>query len=109
VEDLHTLSALLIAAMDKLWAWLLTSGLRVILILAVSCGLLRAVRLFTQKLSDMLRGFTQSVERQKRATTLSHIVRVVATTVLVVVTTMLILHGGVKHGNEHNITAQEVV
>jgi small conductance mechanosensitive channel len=45
----------------------------------------------TQKLSQVLQGLTLSVERQKRAYTLSHIVHTVATTVLVVVTTMLLL------------------
>lgn len=91
LDDVQALHSLFTVALDKSWGWLLTSGVRVVFILAAFYALLRAVRLLTQKLSEMLQGLTQSVERQKRAHTLSHIVRVVTTTVLMVVTTMLIL------------------
>lgn len=90
-EDVYAFPSLLTVALDRSWVWLLTSGLRIVFILVSSYALLRIVRLLARKLSDMLQGLTQSVERQKRADTLSHIVRTVATTILIVVTTMLIL------------------
>jgi small conductance mechanosensitive channel len=90
-EIMHAFRSLLSIALDASWAWLLTSGARILFVLAASYVLLRAVRLLTDKLNVMLQGLTLSAERQKRAYTLSHIVRVIATTVLFVVSAMLIL------------------
>ena len=73
------------------WERILTSGSRIMLFAVASYILLRVIRSVTNRLSVMLQGFTLSVERQKRAQTLSHIVRVVTTTTLFVVTGMLIL------------------
>jgi len=87
----HSLRSLLSLVLDASWSWLLTSGARILFVVAASYVLLRTVRLLTDKLNAMLQGFTASVERRKRAQTLSHIVRVLATTVLFVVATMLIL------------------
>lgn len=90
-ETLHAFRSFFSIALDASWAWLLTSGVRILFVLVASYILLRMVRLLTDKLNVMLQGFTLSVERQKRAYTLSHIVRVIATTVLFVVSAMLIL------------------
>jgi small conductance mechanosensitive channel len=90
-SHVHTLSALLATKLDLLLSWLLTSGVRLILVLVAVYLILRVIRLLTDKFNRVLQGLTQSVERQKRAQTLSHIVRVVATTVLLVVATMLVL------------------
>src|SRR2546428_4309959 len=80
------------AKSDLLLNWLLTSGARIALLLAVAALLLRMIRLFTDRFSRMLQGLTQqSLEQQKRAQTLSYAARTVANTVLVVVTGILLL------------------
>jgi moderate conductance mechanosensitive channel len=76
---------------DKLLTWLLTSGVRIILILVIAVLVCRLVRMLTERLNFFLQGLTDSLERQKRAQTLSHIVRTIATTVLFSVTTMTVL------------------
>ena len=76
---------------DKLLAWLLTSGVRIVLILAIAIILRRLAWALTDQLNAFLQGLTQSLERQKRARTLSNIVRTIATTLLFIVTTMMIL------------------
>ncbi|MGE0683052.1 MAG: mechanosensitive ion channel family protein, partial [Candidatus Binatia bacterium] len=90
-ETMHAFRSFLSIVLDASWAWLLTSGIRIVFVLAASYVLLRTVRLLTNKLNVVLQGFTLSVERQKRASTLSHIVRVIATTVLFIVSAMLVL------------------
>src|SRR5215471_5038658 len=79
------------AHFDKLLTWLLTSGVRIVLILIIATILCHLVRVLTERLNVFLHGLTHSLERQKRARTLSHIVQTVATTVLFIVTTMMIL------------------
>jgi small-conductance mechanosensitive channel len=91
VHDAHTLDALLTTKLDLLLSWVLTSGVRLVFILVAAFLLWRTIRLLTNKLDGMLQEFTHSVERQKRAQTLSHIVQVVATAVLLIVTTLLVL------------------
>jgi len=71
--------------------WLLTSGVRLLLLLVGAYVLLRMIRLLTERFSSWLQGFTHSVERQKRAQTLSEIVQAAATSVLFVITAMLLL------------------
>jgi moderate conductance mechanosensitive channel len=85
------MSSLLTAKLDLVLTWLLTSGIRLVFLLAGAYLLLRMIRLLTDRFNRMLQGFTHSVERQKRAQTLSQIVRAVATTVLFVLTTMFVL------------------
>src|SRR5713101_9882252 len=85
------MSSLFTAKLDLVLTWLLTSGIRLVFLLVVAYLLLRAVRLLTDKFNHMLLGFTHSVERQKRAQTLSYIARAVATTVLSILTAMLLL------------------
>ncbi len=85
------MSSLFTAKLDLVLTWLLTSGIRLVFLLVVASLLLRAIRLLTDKFDRMLQGFTHSVERQKRAQTLSHIARAVATTVLFLLTAMLLL------------------
>ncbi len=79
------------AKLDLVLTWLLTSGIRLVFLLVVAYLLLRAIRLLTDKFNRMLRDFTDSMERQKRAQTLSHIARAVATTVLFALTAILLL------------------
>lgn len=76
---------------DKFLTWLLTSGVRIIFILVIAASLSRLVQLFTHRFNSFLQGLTHSLERQKRAQTLSAIVRTIATTVLLIVTIMLVL------------------
>ncbi len=85
------MSSLLTAKLDLVLTWLLTSGIRLVFLLVGAYLLLRMIRLLTDRFNHMLQGFTHSVERQKRAQTLSEIVRAVATTVLFVLTTMFVL------------------
>jgi len=85
------MSSLFTAKLDLVLTWLLTSGIRLVFVLVVASLLLRAIRLLTDKFNRMLLGFTHSVEHQKRAQTLSHIARAVATTVLFLLTAMLLL------------------
>lgn len=79
------------AKFDLLFLWFATSGVRVVLVLLGTFVLLRLVRTATGRFSTTLSGLTLSLERQKRALTLSNLVRVVANTVLVSVASMLIL------------------
>src|SRR5712691_549048 len=85
------MSSLFAAKLDLVLTWLLTSGIRLVFLLVVASLLLRAIRLLTDKFNRMLQDFTNSVERQKRAQTLSHIAQAVATTVLFTLTAMLLL------------------
>jgi small conductance mechanosensitive channel len=72
--------------------WLATSGVRIVFILLTASLLLRAIRLLTERLSLPLPNLTpETLERRKRAQTLSATARAVATTVLFVVAAMLIL------------------
>lgn len=71
---------------------LVISGVRILIILAVAGLLLRAIRLLAERLSPTIIGIARdSHERQKRVKTLSDIARTVATTVLFVLTSMLVL------------------
>ncbi len=69
---------------------LVSSGIRVVIILATAGVLLRMIRLLAERLSPVLSGLPHSLERQKRAQTLSNIARTVATTTLGIVTVILI-------------------
>lgn len=80
---------LLIAAVNHGVTWLLTSGVRLVLLLVAAYLLLRMIRLLTGRLNRMLQGL--SLERQKRAQTLSEIIQAAATTVLFVITAMFLL------------------
>jgi small-conductance mechanosensitive channel len=85
------LGPLLIAKLNLLLSWLLTSGIRVALLLVAAFVILRLIRISSDRLNLVLKGLTPSAERLKRVQTLSAIVRAVATTVLVLVTAMLVL------------------
>ncbi|HEV8712933.1 MAG TPA: mechanosensitive ion channel family protein [Candidatus Binatia bacterium] len=80
---------LLITQFDRGVIWLLTAGVRLVLVLVAAYLLLRMIRLLTGRLNGMLQGL--SLEQQKRAQTLSEIVQAAATTVLFVITAMLVL------------------
>jgi len=71
--------------------WLLTSGLRILLITALAFVAFRFLRLLTDRLRSVLQGVTPSIERQKRAHTLSGIVRAIAAFVVLAVAGMLLL------------------
>lgn len=89
--DIKTPGSAVTSTLDLIPAWLLSSGARIVILLVGTYILLRIIRLLAGRLNRGLQGFSPSVERQKRADTLSHIVRAVATTVLLVVTVMLFL------------------
>src|SRR5262249_45197566 len=82
---------LLIAELSHGVTWLLTSGVRLLLLLGGAYFLLRMIRLLTDQFNSWLQEFTQSLERQKRAQTLSAIVRAAATSLLFIITVLLLL------------------
>lgn len=90
-DHLATLQTLVSAALTVWWSWLFTSGVWMALILVAAWVLLRAICVLTNRLGATLQGLTLSPERLKRAQTLSHIIRAVATTILCVIATMLLL------------------
>jgi moderate conductance mechanosensitive channel len=71
--------------------WLMTSGIRIVFIVTSAALLLRTIHLLADRLSPVLTGIPQSIERQKRTQTLSNIARTVATTTLLIVSGMLVL------------------
>jgi len=86
-----TLQTMVNSTLTAWWSWLFTSGVRMAFIVIAAWVLLRVIRALTNRLGTTLQGLTLSPERQKRAQTLSHIVRAVATTILFVIATMLLL------------------
>lgn len=86
-----SVSSILLSRVDLLFTRLITSGVRILIIVAAAVVLLRAIRLLADRLSLVITGLPQSAERQKRTQTLSVIARTVATTTLLVVTVMLVL------------------
>jgi small conductance mechanosensitive channel len=72
-------------------AWVMTSGLRILLILGVLMVGLWILRTTTRRLEALLAGAAPSPEQAKRAATLTHIVRDVAVVSATAVTGMLIL------------------
>jgi small conductance mechanosensitive channel len=80
------------ARIDAVAVWLMTSGVRILLILLAASLLLRMIRVLVARLSPTLTSLVQqSLEAQKRAQTLTTIARTTATTVVIVLTTMLVL------------------
>jgi small-conductance mechanosensitive channel len=86
-----SVSSVLLSRVDLLFTRLISSGVRILIIVAAAAVLLRVIRLLADRLSPVITGLPQSIERQKRTQTLSAIARTVATTTLLVVTAMLIL------------------
>jgi small conductance mechanosensitive channel len=78
-------------APDFVWRWLVTSGVRLLLIVTLFFVGSYAVHALAAKLGRLLEGPSPFPERQKRAETLSGIVRGVAMTLLIVVSAMLVL------------------
>jgi small conductance mechanosensitive channel len=79
------------ATPDFLWKWVITSGPRLLLIVTLFFVGSSAVRALTAKLGRLLEGPSPFLERQRRAETLSGIVRGVAMTLVIVVSAMLVL------------------
>jgi small conductance mechanosensitive channel len=79
------------ATPDFLWMWVITSGPRLLLIVTLFFVGSSAVRALTAKLGRLLEGPSPFLERQRRAETLSGIVRGVAMTLVIVVSAMLVL------------------
>jgi len=80
------------ARIDAVAVWLMTSGVRILLILLAASLLLRMIRVLVARLSPTLTNLVQqSLEAQKRAQTLTTIARTTATTVVIILTIMLVL------------------
>lgn len=69
--------------------WMMTSGLRVLLIGVVLVVLLRVIRVLTQRLQGMLEGVLPSPFEVKRSATLTHVIRDIARTVVLAVGLMM--------------------
>jgi small conductance mechanosensitive channel len=80
-------------ASSLLGAWLLTSGLRVLLITALAWGLLRAVRVGLDRFEDrvMANAGPGGFENAKRTKTLSDMLQNVASLAIVVIATLTVL------------------
>lgn len=77
--------------LDRAVDWIMTSGLRVVLILSVLVVGLWMLRTLTRRLQALLEGVAPGPEQAKRAATLTHIVRDVLVVSATAVTGMLIL------------------
>lgn len=80
-------------ASTVMWAWLLTSGLRVILILALAWGLLRAVRALLVRFERHVqaKGGPGAYEHAKRTKTLSDLLQNVASLTIIVIAALTVL------------------
>jgi small-conductance mechanosensitive channel len=80
-------------ASNVIWAWLLTSGLRVLLILALAWGLLRAVRGLVDRFERHVQAKAGpgAFEHAKRTKTLSDLLQNVASLAIIVIATLTIL------------------
>jgi small conductance mechanosensitive channel len=72
-------------------AWLMTRGLGVVLIVAIAFVALKATGLLTTRLLVLIGKDQQDVEAQKRAETLSSVIRWVVRTAILVVTAVMVL------------------
>jgi len=80
-------------ASTVIWAWMLTSGLRVILILVLAWGLLRAVRSLLNRFERHVHSKSGPVafEHAKRTKTLSDLLQNVASLTIVVIAALTVL------------------
>ncbi len=84
---------------DLIWNWILTSGLRIILILILAITAFRLSRIFSKRLFLMLPVSRQTEESQKRADTLGSVVRYVMNfAILIIVLTMILGELGIEIG-----------
>lgn len=76
-----------------MWAWLLTSGLRVVLVLAIAWGLLRAVRVGLDRFETrvMANAGPAGFENAKRTKTLSDMLQNVASLAIIVIALLTVL------------------
>ena len=82
---------LLVALGERFVTWLLTSGVRIVIILALAWLALRLLRSAGVRLHEVLVGSTASLERTKRADTILGTVRTVAAIFVGVAATMMVL------------------
>jgi len=75
---------------NKIYDWLLTSGLQVILIIVLMMIAIKAVRIISKKLSVKL-SQNKDVEFQKRTDTLSEILRYIMSIAIVIISIIMIL------------------
>jgi moderate conductance mechanosensitive channel len=85
-------SQTLLALGERLTAWVATSGLRIVLILALSIGAARVLKALCARLRAILAGGEEETERSKRAETVAGIVRTAGGIVILVGATMMILN-----------------
>ncbi len=78
------------AYLELIWRWVFTSGLRVILILALTLGALKAARMLSVRLLSLFKQ-KDDVEFKKRADTLSSVIRYMLTIGIFIVAAMMIL------------------
>jgi small-conductance mechanosensitive channel len=78
---------------NVVWAWLLTSGLKVVLIIALAWGLLRAVRVLLDRFERHVatKSGPGAFEHAKRTKTLSDLLQNLASLTIVVIATLTVL------------------
>ncbi|UCD34995.1 MAG: mechanosensitive ion channel family protein [Nitrospiraceae bacterium] len=79
------------AYLTTLWAWVLTSGLRIIFVLVLAGVALKVARIFSSRLVKLFSERHEDVEFQKRAETLGSVVRHMLTVIILITSTMIIL------------------
>ncbi|HEX9741754.1 MAG TPA: mechanosensitive ion channel domain-containing protein, partial [Nitrospiraceae bacterium] len=77
--------------LDRMIAWVSTSGLRIILIVVIMVIAFRLIRGAMRKLETLLKGTLPTPAQVKRAETLSHVVRDVGRMAIMAVSALMIL------------------
>jgi small-conductance mechanosensitive channel len=80
-----------VALLEHLLTWLLTSGVRMIIIILLAWGAVRLLRGFTARLHKVLVGSATSVERVKRADTVSGMLNTGGTILIAASAAMMVL------------------
>lgn len=76
---------------QKIWSWLLTSGIQIILILVLTFIAMKIARIFSNRLVTTVSERQKDAESQKRIGTLGAVIRHMFTVLILVVASMMIL------------------
>ena len=85
------IATLLIAVGERFFTWVLTSGLRITIIVILAWTAMRLLSGASKRLHKVMVGSSQSIERIKRADTVIGMVRTAAMILVIVAATMMVL------------------
>ena len=85
------ITGVLVSVSERFVTWLLTSGVRILVIVLIASLLIRVMRSSTARLHKMMVGPATSTERVKRADTVLGMVRTVCTIFVLLVAAMMVL------------------